>query len=48
MGIKTFTKDLIEDVLHFERQLRNEEAQRFYRNIPDSIIRDEGIWIDIK
>ena len=26
----------------------NEEAQRFYRNIPDSIIRDEGIWIDIK
>lgn len=26
----------------------NHEAQSFYRNIPDSIIRDEGIWIDIK
>lgn len=26
----------------------NEEAQRFYRSLPDAIIRDEGIWIDIK
>lgn len=26
----------------------NEEAQRFYRALPDAIIRDEGIWIDIK
>ena len=26
----------------------NEEAQRFYRALPDSVIRDEGIWIDIK
>lgn len=26
----------------------NEEAQRFYRNLADSEIRDEGIWIDIK
>ena len=25
----------------------NEEAQRFYRNIPNSMIRDEGIWIDL-
>ena len=25
----------------------NEEAQRFYRNLPNSLIRDEGIWIDI-
>ena len=25
----------------------NEEAQSFYRNIPNSIIRDEGIWIDL-
>ena len=25
----------------------NEEAQRFYRNIPNSEIRDEGIWIDL-
>lgn len=25
----------------------NEEAQRFYRNLPNSIIRDEGIWIDL-
>ncbi len=25
----------------------NEEAQHFYRNIPDSIMRDTGIWIDI-
>ena len=26
----------------------NEEAQRFYKSIPDSIMRDIGIWIDIK
>lgn len=26
----------------------NEEAQRFYRNIPDSSMHDVGIWIDIK
>ena len=26
----------------------NDEAQRFYSNLPDSQIRDEGIWIDIK
>lgn len=26
----------------------NEEAQRFYRSLEDSAIRDEGIWIDIK
>ena len=26
----------------------NEEAVRFYRAIPDSIMRDIGIWIDIK
>ena len=26
----------------------NEEAQRFYKNIPDSLMRDIGIWIDIK
>ena len=26
----------------------NEEAQRFYTSIPDSIMRDTGIWIDIK
>ena len=25
----------------------NEEAQRFYRAVPDSILRDTGIWIDI-
>ena len=25
----------------------NEEAQRFYQNIPDSKMRDIGIWIDI-
>lgn len=25
----------------------NEEAQRFYRNLENSQIRDEGIWIDI-
>ena len=25
----------------------NEEAQRFYRSLPDALIRDEGIWIDI-
>ncbi len=26
----------------------NEEAQKFYRSIPDSEMRDIGIWIDIK
>ncbi len=26
----------------------NEEAQRFYKSIPDSLMRDTGIWIDIK
>ena len=26
----------------------NEEAQRFYRSIPDSQMRDIGIWIDIR
>ena len=26
----------------------NEEAQRFYRAVPDSVMRDTGIWIDIK
>lgn len=26
----------------------NDEAQAFYRNLPDSIMRDTGIWIDIK
>lgn len=25
----------------------NEEAQKFYRSIPNSIMRDIGIWIDI-
>ena len=26
----------------------NDEAQRFYKSVPDSIMRDVGIWIDIK
>lgn len=26
----------------------NDEAQRFYKAVPDSIMRDTGIWIDIK
>lgn len=26
----------------------NDEAVRFYKSIPDSIMRDTGIWIDIK
>ena len=25
----------------------NEEAQRFYRSVPNSILRDTGIWIDV-
>ena len=25
----------------------NEDAQRFYRNLPNAEIRDEGIWIDL-
>ena len=25
----------------------NEDAQRFYRNLPNAEIKDEGIWIDI-
>ena len=26
----------------------NEEAKRFYQAVPDSVMRDIGIWIDIK
>ena len=26
----------------------NDEAQRYYKSVPDSIMRDTGIWIDIK
>ncbi len=26
----------------------NEEAQRFYKSVPNSMMRDIGIWIDIK
>lgn len=26
----------------------NEEAQRFYQSVPDSVMRDVGIWIDIR
>ena len=26
----------------------NDEAQRFYRSVPDSLMRDTGIWIDIR
>lgn len=26
----------------------NDEAQRFYKHVPDSVMRDVGIWIDIK
>ena len=26
----------------------NDEAQRFYKAVPDSTMRDTGIWIDIK
>ena len=26
----------------------NEEAQRFYRSVPDSQMRDTGIWIDVR
>lgn len=26
----------------------NEEAQRFYKSVPDSVMRDVGIWITIK
>lgn len=25
----------------------NPEAQRFYRSLPNALIRDEGIWIDL-
>lgn len=25
----------------------NDDAQHFYRNLPNSLIRDEGIWIDL-
>ena len=25
----------------------NDDAQRFYRNLPNALIRDEGIWIDL-
>lgn len=26
----------------------NEDAQRFYRNLPNAEIKDEGIWIDLQ
>lgn len=26
----------------------NEESQRFYRHLDEAMIRDEGVWIDIK
>jgi len=26
----------------------NDEAQSFYRKVPDSVMRDVGIWIDIR
>ncbi len=26
----------------------NEEAQSFYKSVPDSVMRDVGIWIDVK
>ena len=26
---------------------RNKDSQSFYRNLPNSLIRDEGIWIDL-
>lgn len=26
----------------------NEEAQRFYQSVPDSVMRDVGIWIEIR
>ena len=26
----------------------NDEAQRFYKSVPDSSMHDIGIWIDIK
>ena len=26
----------------------NDEAQRFYRAVPDAVMRDVGIWIDVK
>lgn len=26
----------------------NEEAQSFYKKVPDSVMRDTGIWIDIR
>ena len=25
----------------------NKDAQSFYRNLPNSLIKDEGIWIDL-
>ena len=27
---------------------QNDEAQRFYKSVSDSVMRDTGIWIDIK
>lgn len=44
--IERYSKDKIPDVPDFESRLR-EEAQRFYKSIPNSQMRDVGIWIDI-
>ncbi len=26
----------------------NDGAQRFYRSMPNALVRDEGIWIDVQ
>lgn len=77
LGIRTYTKDRIPDVLDFERRLRGEEdfwgweidqayvsaveksfddrsfdgSKRAYLDwicVIDSVMRDVGVWIDIK
>ena len=46
-GLRQILKDRGIDTL-IALTAANEEAQRFYKSMPDSMMRDIGIWIDIK
>ena len=46
-SLRNRLKDLGVDTL-IALTAANEEARRFYQSVPDSVMRDVGIWIDIK
>ncbi len=47
LEIQTYTKARHIDTL-IDLTAANDEAQRFYKSVPDSVMKDVGIWIDIK